>query len=225
MSAENENKPAGEDRKGFAGMSREELRARADAAAKHARAKSEFILSRAYGLFRDPKLEWDQIKAEETTIASILLGYVAPLSGFFSVCVLVGSLFFEHPPFVKAVISAIVTFLVLTGMIYLIGFILNTVAEYFDAQRNELGSQKVAAYAFTPFFLSGVFWLWPPLIWVSIIAVGLSAYLLYRGLIPLMKAPVERATPYAVTVCTVGLVAFIAAFLLASCVTSIAILA
>ena len=219
MPAENDTKPAGEDRKGFAGFSREDMRQRAGAAAQQARAKSEFILSRAYGLLRDPKLEWDQIRAEETSIISLLVGYVAPLSGFFAVCVLIGSLLFEHPRFDKALIGAVVTFLVMTGMIYVIGLIINLTAENFESSRNELSAQKIAAYSFTPFFLSGIVWLWPPLIWLTFVAVGLSAYLLYRGLPPLMKTPAERAPAYGVTVCLVGLIAFILAFILASCVT------
>ncbi len=54
----------------------EQARARAEQAYR----KSEFILSRAFGLFREPKKEWEQIRAEETTVPNILLGYVAPLA-------------------------------------------------------------------------------------------------------------------------------------------------
>ena len=196
-------------------ISREDVEARA----KQARAKTEFILSRAYGLFRDPKLEWEQIKAEETNIPSILLGYVAPLCGFFSVCVLVGSLLFERPPLDKAFIGAIVTFILMTALVALMGYIINVVAENFDADKNELNSQKVSAYAMTPFFLSGVFWLWPPLIWLTFVAVGLSAFLLYRGVPPLMKTPPDRALGYAATVCVAQLIGFVIAFAFAGCAT------
>ena len=39
--------------------------------AEQARAKAEFILSRAYGLLRETNKEWAQIKGEETTIPNI----------------------------------------------------------------------------------------------------------------------------------------------------------
>ncbi len=52
----------------------------ARAKAQQARAKAEFILSRAYGLLREPKKEWAQIRDEITTIPNILIGYVAPLA-------------------------------------------------------------------------------------------------------------------------------------------------
>ena len=51
-----------------------------EASAQEALRKSEFILSRAWGLLREPKKEWEQIRAEETTVPNILLGYVAPLA-------------------------------------------------------------------------------------------------------------------------------------------------
>ena len=93
------------------------------------------------------------------------------------------------------------------------------VVENFDADRDDLAAQKVAAYSMTPFFLSGVFWLWPPLTWLTFVAVGLSAFLLYRGLPPLMKTPPDRALSYAATVCVAELIGFIVAFVLAGCVT------
>lgn len=194
---------------------REQMRQRA----QQARQKTEFILSRAYGLFRDPKLEWEQIKAEETNIPSILLGYTAPLTAFFSICVLIGSFLFESPPIDRAIVGAIVTFLVMTALVALMGYIINLIAENFDADRGDLAAQKVAAYSMTPFFLSGVFWLWPPLIWLTFVAVGLSAFLLYRGLPPLMKTPPERALSYAATVCVAELIGCVVAFVFAGCIT------
>ena len=73
MTADNENEPRGRTR-----FSVEDARERAQQAFR----KSEFILSRAWGLLREPKKEWEQIKAEQTTIPNILIGYVAPLAFF-----------------------------------------------------------------------------------------------------------------------------------------------
>ena len=54
MSADNENTPPKGPR-----VNVEDARARAQQALR----TSEFILSRAYGLLREPKKEWEQIKA------------------------------------------------------------------------------------------------------------------------------------------------------------------
>jgi hypothetical protein len=215
MSAEHEGKPQR--------FSVEDVRARA----REAMRKSEHILSRAYGLFVNPKEEWEQIKAEETSVQNILVGYVAPLAAIPPVCGLIGDYIFGRrigeavfrPEIGDAVIGGVVTWIISIALVFLLGLLMNALADNFDADRNELGAQKVAAYALTPAFLSGVFSLWPPLWWLSLFALAAMVWLMVRGLPILMKAPEERALGYAATVTIAAAVAFIVLFALASCVT------
>jgi hypothetical protein len=189
--------------------------------------KSEHILSRAYGLFSDPKKEWDQIRAEETTIPNILVGYVAPLAAIPPVFGVLGEYIFGRrigeavfrPEIGEAVIGVAVTWIVTVALVFLLGLLIDVLADNFDGERNDLGAQKVAAYSLTPAFLSGVCSLWPPLWWISLFALGAMVWLMYRGLPIIMKAPAERALGYAATVTIAAAVAFIVLFGLASCVT------
>lgn len=190
--------------------------------ARQAYQKSEFILSRAWGLLTDPKGEWEQIKAEETTIPSILLGYVAPLAAIPPVCDLIGSAMFGRllqlgPG--EALVRGVVTWLVSIALVAFLGILINLIADNFDGDRNDLAAQKVAAYALTPAFLSGVFSLWPPLWWLSLIALAAMVYLMYRGLPILMKAPEDRALAYAASVTVAAIVGGAVLFALAGCVT------
>lgn len=196
--------------------------------AQEALRKSEFILSRAYGLLREPKKEWAQIRDEETNIPSIMLGYVAPLAAIPPICGLIGAYIFGlsyagevdiRPPLDDALVGGLVSFVASVAMVFLLGLLINAVSENFDGDRNDLGSQKVAAYAMTPAFLSGVFSLWPPLWWLSLFAIAASVFLLYRGLPILMKAPEDRALGFTASVAVAGLVAFVVLFSLSSCVT------
>lgn len=208
----------GEGKRGPSRFSVEDARARAQEALR----KSEFILSRAYGLFRDPKGEWRQIKAEETTIPSIMIGYVAPLAAIPPVCDLIGSTLFNRMLEVapaEAVVRGFVTWVVSIALVFLLGLLIDTLADNFDADRDDLSAQKIAAYSLTPAFLSGVFSLWPPLWWLSLFALGAMVFLMYRGMPILMKAPEDRALGYAATVTIAGMVAGILLFTLASCVT------
>ncbi len=217
MSAENEPKSGGQR------FSIESARARAQAAIQ----RSEFILSRAYGLFRDPKTEWEQIKAEQTTIPNILVGYVAPLATIPPVCGLLGEYIFGRrigeevfrPELGDALIGVAVTWVVSIALVFLLGLLIDALADNFDAERNDLGAQKVAAYSLTPAFLSGVFSLWPPLWWLSLFALAAMVLLMFRGLPILMRAPPERSLAYAASVTVAAAVAFIVLFSLASCVT------
>jgi len=212
MSADNENHPQGHHR-----FSVDDAREKA----REAYRKSEFILSRAYGLLREPNKEWQQIKAEQTTVPNILLGYVAPLAAIPPVCGLIGALIFE-PVRLRAIhteiTSVVVTWVVTVAFVFLLGLLVNTLADQFDADRDDLAAQKIAAYSLTPSFLSGVFSLWPPLWWLSLFALAAMVFIMYRGLPILMKAPQERALTYAGTVTVAAMVAGIVLFGLASCV-------
>lgn len=212
MSADNENTPPKGPR-----FNVEDARARAQQALR----TSEFILSRAYGLLREPKKEWEQIKAEETTIPRILIGYVAPLAAIPPVCDLIGSALFNRLLTIEpgeALVRAAVTWIVSIGLVYFLGVLINVLADTFDGDRNELNAQKIAAYSLTPSFLSGVFSLWPPLWWISLFALAAMVYIMHRGLPILMKAPEDRAQSYAASVTIAALVAAIVLFSLASCV-------
>ena len=212
MSADNENTPPKGPR-----FNVEDARARAQQALR----TSEFILSRAYGLLREPKKEWEQIKAEETTIPRILIGYVAPLAAIPPVCDLIGSALFNRLLTIEpgeALVRAAVTWIVSIGLVYFLGVLINVLADTFDGDRNELNAQKIAAYSLTPSFLSGVFSLWPPLWWISLFALAAMVYIMHRGLPILMKAPEDRALSYAASVTVAALVAAIVLFSLASCV-------
>ncbi len=213
MSADNENEP--QSRR----FSVEDARVRAQEALR----KSEFILSRAWGLLRDPKAEWEQIRAEETTVPNILLGYVAPLAAIPPICDLIGSALFNRLIQIdpgEALIRAVITWIVSIGLVFFLGVLINAVAENFEGDRNDLSAQKIAAYSLTPAFLSGVFSLWPPLWWLSLFALAAMVFLMFRGLPILMKAPVERALGYAATVTIAVMVGGIVLFSLASCVTA-----
>jgi len=190
--------------------------------AREAIRKSEFILSRAWGLLREPNKEWEQIRAEETTVPNILLGYVAPLAAIPPICDLVGSALFNRMLAIEpgeALVRGVVTWIVSIALVGFLGVLINVLANNFDADRNDLAAQKVAAYSLTPAFLSGVFSLWPPLWWLSLFALAAMVFLMFRGLPILMRAPQERAPGYAATVTIALLVAGIVLFSLASCVT------
>ena len=215
MSAHNENTPPRGPR---FNLNVEDARVRAQEAVR----KSEIIFTRAYGLLREPKKEWEQIKAEETTVPNLLIGYVAPLAAIPPVAGRIGSLIFEPirvGSISNAIVGMFVTWVVTIALVFLIGVLINTLADQFDADRNDIGAQKVAAYSITPALLSGLFSLWPPLWWVSLFALAAMVFIMYRGLPVLMKAPEDRALSYAATVTVAAAVALIVMFALASCVS------
>lgn len=210
MSAEQEGKPR------FPRFSLAEARARV----KEAMAKSEHLFSRAWGLVTSPKAEWEQIRAEETTIPNILIGYVAPLAAIPPLADLIGAYLWGGAglgEFGGRLIGAIVAWIVGVAMVYLLGIVINATAENFDSVRDELAAQKLAAYSLTPFFISTLVLLWPPLLWIPILALGLMVFLIYRGLPILMRTREERALAYAATVTVAAIVTFAIQMSVAGC--------
>jgi hypothetical protein len=203
MSAKDQNQSA--DRAG-------PLRDRLDGVREHARQKAEFILSRAYGLLRDPKSEWEQVRVEETSAASLIFGYVAPLAAVPPLAGLIGQFAFERNMSAptQIIVGAVASFIVFVAVVYFLGLLINVLAEGFDGDRNELAALKVAAYAPTPAFLAGAVSIWPAAWWIGLIGVVLSAYLLYRGLPPLMKCPADRALSFAAAIVVAGVIALAA---------------
>lgn len=192
--------------------------------AEQARQKAEFILSRAYGLLKNPKEEWEQIRREETNAVSLMLGYVAPLAAIPAVMGLLGQLAFGAGMYgtpTQLIVGAAVTFLVFMALIYFLGLLTNAIVENFDGDKDELAALKVAAYAPTPAFLLGILSIWPLLWWAPLIGVVLSAFLLYRGLPPLMKCPPDKALSFAATIIVAGLIALVVLGVLTSCVTGV----
>jgi hypothetical protein len=187
--------------------------------AREALKKSEFILSRAWGLFSNPQREWEQIRDEETNIAHILIGYVAPLATIPPVCDLIGRLLFEGGVSGDAFVRAVVYWLLSVALVFLLGILINALAPTFDADGDEILAQKVAAYSLTPSFLSGVFSLWPPLWWVSLFALAAMVFLMYRGLPILMRSPPEQALAYAASATGTLMVTSIILIALVGCVT------
>jgi hypothetical protein len=211
-----EDKQKGAGRK--AGAAAQHARARAD----EARRKAEFILSRAYGLLVHPKREWEQIRDEETNAASIMAGYVAPLCAIAPIAGMVGQLAFRAPGVAVSpgiLTGAVVSFLVLVGVIFFLGVLTNAVARNFEATPDELAALKLAAYAPTPALLLGIVSLAPSLWWIALLGLPVTAYLIYRGLPVLMKCPDDRAQGYAATILASGLAALILLLALSSCFT------
>lgn len=191
--------------------------------AGQARQKAEFILSRAYGMLRDPKEEWRQVKEEETNASSIMLGYVAPLAAIAPIAGVIGQLAFARDEVETSagaiVTGAIVSYISIVALIFFVGILANAIAENFEASPHELNAIKLAAYAPTPWFLLSVISIFPAFWWVALFGLPITAFLIYRGLPILLRCPPDRAMAFTATLMIVGLVAIVILLALSSCFT------
>ena len=174
------------------------------------------LLDRVKNILLTPREEWRVIEAEPATPAELYKEYIVPLAAIGPVAMAIGALVFGYhafgmsyrPPVGTLLSSAIVTFLLTLGGVYVLALIIDALAPHFGGTSNQLQALKVAAYASTASWVAGIFGLIPALSWLGILGLY-SLYLLFLGLPVLMKAPEDKAAGYTGVVVIAAIVLFL----------------
>lgn len=187
----------------------------ASAAWSAAQASLPGILQRIKNILISPRTEWPVIASEPTSIQQLFVVYVLPLAALVAVMTFVRmSLIGVNIPFggtlrmplAASLESALLGCVFGCLGVFLVGLIINGLAPTFGGSRDTRQALKVAAYSFTPGYLSSVLALSPVMAGLLQFVAGLyGIYLLYLGLPVLMRSAGERAVGYtaAVVICTV----------------------
>jgi hypothetical protein len=179
------------------------------------------LLNRVRNILLHPTAEWDRIKGEQTSLQSLLVGYVLPLSALAALCGFIGLAFvgvsmglgdpFRYPLQI-ALGSAIVSVVLALVIVWVMGLIINAIAPSFGAAQDQMQANKLAAYFPTAFWAASVFQIFPLISFLSI-AGFYSFYLLYVGLPRLMNAPQDKSLGYFITMVVIGLIAVLVHFM------------
>jgi hypothetical protein len=168
------------------------------------------LVERAKRLLLTPQPEWEVINAETTTTAALYSQYIVPLAAIGPVARVIGwvlSGVTYGPSIGRAVVGAVVSYVLALVGVYLLAIIIDMLAPTFGGTSNRMQALKVAAYSSTAAWVAGIFWILPALSILGIVGLY-SIYLLYLGLPVLMKASAEKAGAYTVVVVLVGIVIF-----------------
>jgi hypothetical protein len=111
-------------------------------------------------------------------------------------------------PIVNGLVGAILAYALALAATYIVAMVIDNFAPSNGGTRNMVQAFKVSAYSSTAQWIAGIFALIPALSVLSILGIY-GLYLLYLGLPMLMKAPVEKATSYTITVVVAVIVVFI----------------
>jgi hypothetical protein len=172
------------------------------------------LADRAKNIVLTPKTEWAVVEAEPTTIQEIYSGYVVPLAlipvvaGFIGASIVgmgVPGIGNFRVPLGLGVASAVVQFGLGLALVYVLALIVDGLAPTFDGQKNLTAAFKLAAYAYTPAWLAGVFNILPSISFLTLLGLY-AVYLLYVGLPHLMHVPAQRAGAYTAVVVLAGIV-------------------
>jgi hypothetical protein len=161
------------------------------------------IIEKIKNILVAPKKAWVTIETENTSHVKLFTNYVLPLLLIPAIAAFIGYGFIGYSVFGVRVHSvewgirqAISQVIVMGGGVYLVAFIINFLAESFGAKKDINQAFALVAYAYTPMFIGGVFYILPSLSWLASLAGIYGLYLLYTGLQPMMKSPAEKTTVY-----------------------------
>jgi hypothetical protein len=175
------------------------------------------LSERVKGILLKPKLEWQTISGEATTIPELYKTYVAVLAAIGPVATIIGMSIvgFRLPfvgsfrvPITTSIASGIIHYILTLVGVYVLALIIDGLAPKFSGEKNINQAFKVAAYSYTPGWVVGVLWIIPSLSPLGILGLY-GLYLLYLGLPVLMKSPQEKSLGYTVAVIIAAIVIFV----------------
>jgi hypothetical protein len=164
------------------------------------------IVERAKRLLLSPEAEWAVIAAEPATLGGLITGYALPLAAVSAIGSLIGTLILGLGVLFAVQAAVIGLVMGLVGVVIL-SVVIDGLAPTFGAAKNSTSAAKVAAYAPTSAWIGGFFQIVPILgSIIALIGALYSLYLLYLGLIHVMKSPQDKAVGYTVVVVVVAIV-------------------
>jgi hypothetical protein len=168
------------------------------------------LVDRVKAILLQPKSEWAVIEREPGDAGYLFTNYVAIVAAIPPVCSFIGTSIIGFGPFRLGIVSglphAVLVYVLTLVGVFVVAYVIDFLAGYFDGQKNLDNAMKVSAYAPTAAWVAGVFNLIPALAILAILGFY-SLYLLHTGIAALMKPPESKALVYtiAVVVCVVVL--------------------
>ncbi|HVH09281.1 MAG TPA: Yip1 family protein [Gemmatimonadales bacterium] len=169
-------------------------------------------LARAQRLFLQPTQEWSTIAPEFTTAGAIYGRFLVPMAAIGPIAATLGGVVFGErgslltfgvvPVSLSAAVQTGVLEYVLNLVgVYVLAIAIDTIGGSLGGSRNRVQALKVAAYGSTPYWLAGVFALFPRIEPLAML-VGLWSFRLFAaGLGPVMKAPRDKSAAYILLTC------------------------
>jgi hypothetical protein len=169
------------------------------------------IVERAKRLCLSPDTEWPVIAGESATLGSLITGYALPLTALSAAGSLIGTMSTRLGLSLALQVAVTALVMSLVGVVVL-SVIISALAPTFGAAKSSNSAAKVAAYAPTPAWIGGIFQIVPVVGWlVAWVGALYALYLLYVGLMRVMKSPPDKVVAYTVVVVLIAIVVGFAA--------------
>jgi hypothetical protein len=180
------------------------------------------VLNHVWGLIFQPKKEWKSIKDERCSIGKCYCSHVLILAAIPAIAGYIGTTqvgwsfggFEVHKLTTQSALQiAILTYLTMLVAVFSLGKAIHWMGQTYGSKQTLPQAIALAAYAATPLWLMGFFFLYPVL-WFNMLiglpALAYTVYLLYTGVPVMMSVTQERGFLFASAVLAVGLVMLVA---------------
>jgi hypothetical protein len=182
------------------------------------------LITRVINILLQARSEWPAIADERTDPVKLYLGYVAILAALpavagFVATAMVGTLASGRLSTGTALGAALTSYVLSLAMVFVMGFVANTLVLRFGGRPALDQALKLVAYSMTPAWVAGIFTFLPVVAWLITLLAGLySLYLFHVGAPTLMKVPERDAIGYTVAVFAIAIVA---AFLIGTLIAAV----
>jgi hypothetical protein len=169
-------------------------------------------LRRILAILADPSTEWAAIGKEPGDAAHLLTRYVAPLAlipavfGLIGACVIgvvVPGAGLMRSPLAAGLFGAVFSVVISCATVICLAALTRLLAPSFGGRPDFNATFKLAAYSFTPVWLTGIFLLAPGLRFLELTGFY-GAYVFWTGASPLAKVPAEKVPVFTVVVVAGG---------------------
>jgi hypothetical protein len=167
------------------------------------------IVSRAKNILVSPKTEWPVIASEATDVGALYSNYIVIMAAIPPVCALIGFSMFFGRGVGFGFFGAIVQYALSLGGIYVVAVIARWLAPQFGGRDDLTQALKLVAYAHTPSWVGGIFFLLPVLGILNLLLSLYGLYLLYLGAAPVLGVPAERMFTYTAAIIITVIVVFV----------------
>jgi hypothetical protein len=162
----------------------------------------------AIDLVRGPAALMNAYRDADSPINAVMIYYVAVLAAVAFVATLIGySWYYGLFGYFGLASGAIIGFAVTAGVLQLIfgiiavfvaGFVIWKLGPNFKTETTQIRATRLAAYAFTPYFLLSILNIIPIIGFLSILGVLYGLYILYLGLPIMLGTPKEQQLTYVI---------------------------
>jgi hypothetical protein len=174
------------------------------------------LKTRVQGIVLQPKEEWEKIKEETYPVSQLFSSYVMILAAIPAVAQFIGNwLVGQRIPFYgtyrhgfgSGLLRAVLFYGMTLASVYLLGFIINALADSFASRKDQLSAMKLAVFSQTPGWIAGALYIIPTLgVLVPLLSLY-GIYLMYLGLgAGIMETPRDKVVTYLVVIIVVTIV-------------------